>query len=65
MAAKGDAPDGPVPRVKVEESKALARLVDLVQEQIAKAPYERDGKLWCKDAYSLAPVMGISERTMR
>ena len=48
-----------------KESKALAWLVDLVQEQIAKDPYERDGKLWCKDAYSLAPVMGISERTLR
>ena len=69
MSAKGNAPDdasdGLVPKVKVDGSKALARLVDLVQEQIAKDPYERDGKLWCKDAYSLAPVMGISERTLR
>ena len=46
-------------------SKALAQLVDLVQEQIAKDPYERDGKLWCKDPYALAPVLGVSERTMR
>jgi hypothetical protein len=65
MSAKGDAPDAPVPKVKGEVSKALDRLVDLVQEQIAKDPYERDGKLWCKDPYSLAPVMGMSERTMR
>jgi len=64
-SAKGYAPDGPVPKVKVEESEALARLVDLVQEQIAKDPYERDGKLWCKDAYALAPVLGVSDRTMR
>ena len=65
MSAKGYAPDAPVPKVNVEESKTLARLVYLVQEQIAKDPYERDGKLWCRNAYSLAPVMGISERTMR
>ena len=65
MSAKGCAPDGPEPQVKVEESKALARLVDLVQEQIAKDPYERDGKLWCKDAYSLAPLLGVHPATLR
>jgi hypothetical protein len=69
MSAKGyapdDASDGPIPKVKVEQSKALARLVDLVQEQIAKNPYERDGKLWCKDAYALAPVLGVSKSTLR
>ena len=70
MSAKGytpphDAPDGPVPKAKVEESKALAQLVDLVQEQIAKDPYERDGKLWCRDAYSLAPLLGVHPATLR
>jgi hypothetical protein len=70
MSAKGytpyhDVPDGPVPEAKGEESKALAPLVDLVQEQIAKDPYERDGKLWCKDAYSLAPRLGVHPTTLR
>jgi hypothetical protein len=61
----GHAPDESTPKVKVEENKALARLVDLVQEQIAKDPYERDGKLWCKDAYSLAPRLGVHLATLR
>lgn len=69
MSGNGHAPEdgseAPVPKVEIKESNALARLVELVQEQIAKDPYERDGKLWCKDAYSLAPVMGKSERTLR
>jgi len=48
-----------------KKSKALARLVDLVQEQIAKNPYERDGKLWCRDAYSLAPLLAVHPATLR
>jgi hypothetical protein len=61
----GHAPDGPGPKVKGEESKALAQLVNLIQEQIAKDPYERDGKLWCRDAYSLAPLLGVHPATLR
>jgi hypothetical protein len=61
----GHAPDGPGPKVKGEGSKALAQLVELIQERIAENPFERDGKVWCKDAYGLAPALDVSERTLR
>jgi hypothetical protein len=69
MSAKEYAPDdgsdAPVANAKGEDSKALARLVDLVQEKIAAEPYARDGKLWCRDAYSLAPLLEVHPATLR